>query len=53
MIPIDNINWKYIPSSKTNIFERLKELGWTPPSEDARFQEKWNTYKHLAYRNDK
>jgi hypothetical protein len=49
---LDNINKPYIPAAKTNIFETLKRLGWTPPSEDKRFQEKWQTYKHLAWRNE-
>lgn len=26
-------NFKYIPSSKTNIVETFKRLGWVPPSE--------------------
>lgn len=34
-------NIKYVPSHKTNILETLKRIGWTPPSEDLRFQEKW------------
>jgi hypothetical protein len=53
MRKIDNIDWRYVPAAKTNIAETLKKMGWTPPSEDARFQQKWNTYKHLAWRNDK
>lgn len=53
MIPIDNINWKYVPAAKTNLSDKFKELGWIPPSEDPRFIEKFNTYKHLLWRNDK
>ena len=34
-------NIKYVPSHKTNILETLKRIGWIPPSEDLRFQEKW------------
>jgi hypothetical protein len=50
---IDNINWAYIPSAKTNVFEKLKSLGWTPPSEDARFQEKWSRYRNALTINEK
>jgi hypothetical protein len=49
---IDNINFQYVPAAKTNVAETLRKLGWTPPSEDKRFQEKFNTYKHLAWRNE-
>jgi hypothetical protein len=49
---IDNIDFQYVPAAKTNVVETLRKLGWTPPSEDKRFQEKFNTYKHLAWRNE-
>jgi hypothetical protein len=49
---LDNVDFKYVPAAKTNILETLKRLGWIPPSEDKRFQEKWNTYKHLLWRNE-
>lgn len=49
---LDNIDKPYIPAAKTNVLETLKKLGWIPPSEDARFKEKWQTYKHLAWRNE-
>jgi hypothetical protein len=49
---IDNINFQYVPAAKTNVAETLRKLGWTPPSEDKRFIEKWQTYKHLAWRNE-
>lgn len=47
-----DINRQYIPSAKTNVTLTLKKLGWTPPSEDIRFQEKWATFRHLAARNE-
>ena len=40
-----NIDNKYIPSSKTDVMATLKRLGFEPPSEDARFQEKWKRYR--------
>jgi hypothetical protein len=52
MIPIDDINWKYTPAAKTNLLETFKRLGFEPPTEDKRFQEKFNTYKHLLWRNE-
>lgn len=49
---LDNIDKPYVPAAKTNIVETLKKLGWIPPSQDKRFIEKWQTYKHLAWRNE-
>jgi hypothetical protein len=49
---LDNINKPYIPAAKTNVAETFKRLGFEPPSEDKRFQEKWQLYKHLAWRNE-
>ena len=49
---IDNINWQYTPSAKTNVLETLKKLGWTPPSEDMRFQEKWSRYRNALAINE-
>jgi hypothetical protein len=49
---LDNIDKPYIPAAKTNILDTLKRLGWLPPSEDPRHQEKWATYRHLAARNE-
>ena len=28
-----NKDWEYVASHKTDIIERFKKLGWTPPSE--------------------
>ena len=50
---IDNINWQYIPAAKTNILETLRKMGWTPPSEDARHQEKWARFRHALTINEK
>lgn len=43
---IDNMDWKYTRSEKTNVLETLRRCGFEPPSEDKRFQEKWERYKH-------
>jgi hypothetical protein len=50
---IDNIDFQYVPATKTDVMATLKRLGFEPPSEDKRFIEKWQTYKHLAWRNEK
>lgn len=49
---LDNINKTYIPSSKTNVMETLKRLGFEPPSEDKRYQEKWARYRNSATINE-
>lgn len=50
---IQDINKRYIPSAKTNVLETLKRCGFEPPSEDKRIIKKWETYRHLATRNEK
>jgi hypothetical protein len=40
-----NINHKYTPSSKTDVLATFRKLGFEPPSEDLRFQEKWKRYR--------
>jgi hypothetical protein len=50
---LDNIDKPYVPAAKTDVMATLKRLGFEPPSEDKRFIEKWQTYKHLAWRNEK
>jgi hypothetical protein len=52
MSDLDNIKKAYVTSAKTNILDTYKRLGWTPPSEDAKHQKKWATYRHLASRNE-
>lgn len=47
-----DLNKTYIPSEKTNVLATLKRLGWEPPSEDRRYQQKWQTYRHLAVNNE-
>lgn len=49
---IRDINRKYIPAAKTNILDTLKRFGFEPPSEDVRYLEKWQTYRHLAQINE-
>jgi hypothetical protein len=44
---------KYVPSHKTNVLETLKRIGWTPPSEDLRFQEKWQHSRLASIFNKK
>lgn len=52
MKKIDNINWRYVQASKTNILETLKKVGFEPPSEDKRYQEKWARYRNSATINE-
>jgi hypothetical protein len=47
-----DIHRPYIPAAKTNVLETLKRMGWEPPSEDKRFQAKWETYRHAATNNE-
>jgi hypothetical protein len=52
MMRLDNINWKYTPAAKTNILETLRRLGFEPPSEDKRYQEKWARYRNAMTINE-
>jgi hypothetical protein len=52
MMRLDNINWKYTPAAKTNILETLRRLGFEPPSEDKRYQEKWSRYRNAMTINE-
>jgi len=47
-----DLNHKYIPSAKTNVLETFRKLGYTPPSEDARFQEKWFKVRNCGIINE-
>lgn len=47
-----DINHKYIPSAKTNVLETFKKLGFAPPSEDPRFQEKWFRVRNCGMLNE-
>jgi hypothetical protein len=53
MRKIDNIDWHYTPSAKTNIIETLRKCGFEPPSEDKRCQEKWARYRNSLMINEK
>ena len=44
-------NFKYIPAAKTNVAETLRKLGFQPPSEDKRNQQKWDMYRSLGLRD--
>lgn len=49
---LDNIDWHYIPAAKTNILETLRKMGFEPPSEDKRYQEKWSRYRNALSINE-
>lgn len=36
--------------SGTDIQERWRQMGWTPPSESPAYQKKWSLYKELPTR---
>jgi hypothetical protein len=52
MKKIDNMDFHYIPSAKTNVLDTLRKLGFEPPSEDKRIQEKWNRYRNAMAINE-
>lgn len=52
MKKIDNMDFKYTPSAKTNILETLRRVGFEPPSEDKRYQEKWTRYRNAMAINE-
>ena len=47
-----DFNFQYVPSAKTNVLETLKKAGFTLPSEDKRFQEKWRRIRNSAAINE-
>ena len=47
-----NIHHKYTPSAKTNILETFRKMGYTPPSEDARYHDKWFKVRHCGMLNE-
>ena len=50
--PILNIHHKYTQAAKTNILETFRKVGYTPPSEDLRFQEKWFKVRNCGMLNE-
>ena len=51
MVYLTDPNKRYIPAAKTNIALTLAKHGFTPPSTDPRYQEKWAVYRQLATRD--
>jgi hypothetical protein len=37
--------------SGTDITERWRRMGWTPPSESTTYQQKWSSYRELPLRS--
>ena len=37
--------------SGTDITERWRKIGWTPPSEQPSYQQKWTSYRELPLRS--
>lgn len=37
--------------SGTDITERWRKMGWTPPSEQPSYQQKWTSYRELPLRS--
>lgn len=37
--------------SGTDITERWRRMGWTPPSEQSSYQQKWTSYRELPLRS--
>lgn len=44
-------NFIYTPAAKTNVAETLRKMGFEPPSEDKRNQQKWEMYRSLGMRD--
>ena len=44
-------NFQYTPSAQTNVADTLRKLGFEPPSEDKRHQQKWEMYRSLGLRD--
>lgn len=47
-IKLLDVNFEYVPSAKTDIVKTLKRLGFKLPSEDMRYQKKWNRLRNSA-----
>jgi len=44
-------NFQYTPAAQTNVADTLRKLGFEPPSEDKRHQQKWEMYRSLGLRD--
>lgn len=51
-IKLLDVNFEYVPSAKTDITKTLRQLGFLFPSEDKRYQEKWNRVRNSAAINE-
>jgi hypothetical protein len=51
-IKLLDVNFNYVPSAKTDVVKTLKRLGFQLPSEDKRYQEKWNRVRNSAAINE-
>jgi len=51
-IKLLDVNFQYVPSAKTNVLETLKKAGFTLPSDDKRYQEKWIRIRNSAAINE-
>ena len=52
MARVDDVNFVYVPATKTNVLDTLKKFGFEPPSESKWMQEKWTRYRNcLAINN--
>ena len=47
-----DINFKYIPSAKTDVLKTMEKFGFMPPSKDPRSQEKWTRVRNAASINE-
>jgi hypothetical protein len=51
-IKLLDVNFEYVPSAKTDVLKTLKRLGFELPSEDKRYQAKWNRVRNSAAINE-
>lgn len=43
---------QYTPSVATNIMDKFRAMGWTPPSEDPEIVAKWRYYRDCEWRKE-
>ena len=48
-----DLNSTFIYQSGADVQKTWRKYGWTPPSEDKRFQEKWDVYRNLSTYNER